>query len=142
MASGACSELSALPKSANDIVTSARRAVLATVDAQGRPHAVPVCFALRSGELVTAIDHKPKSGRRLARVANIEANPNASLVFDRWSEDWRRLGWVMVRGTARIDAPGSADAELAARYEQYRASPPRGEVISVRPERILWWTFE
>jgi hypothetical protein len=48
----------------------------------------------------------------------------------------------MVRGSARLDAPGSADAELAARYEQYRDTPPQGPVIVVRPERISWWTWE
>jgi PPOX class probable F420-dependent enzyme len=116
--------------------------VLATVDGVGRAHAVPVCFAVRTGELVTAVDHKPKSGSKLARISNIERSGRATFLMDRWSEDWRRLGWVMVRGSARLDPPGSADAELAARYEQYRDTPPRGPVIVVRPERISWWTWE
>jgi PPOX class probable F420-dependent enzyme len=142
MTSGSCVQLVALPAKASQIVAEARRAVLATVDGEGRPHVVPVCYAIRADELVTAIDHKPKSGRKLARVANIEANGRAAVLLDRWSEEWHRLGWVMVRGTARLEQPGSADAQLLQRYRQYREAPPRGPVIAVRPEHISWWTWE
>lgn len=139
--SGACRRIDELPDAPRAIVAGARRAVLATTDDSARPHAVPVCFALRGDELVTAIDHKPKRGTRLARVANIESNHAVTLLVDRWDEDWTRLGWVMVRGEARLDVPGSADAQLQARYPQYRERPPRGDVIVVSPERITWWTF-
>jgi PPOX class probable F420-dependent enzyme len=139
MASGACADLSALPEKVGSIVAEARRAVLATTDAEGRAHAVPVCFAVRSDEIVSALDHKPKSGRKLARLRHIEATGRATVLVDRWSEDWERLGWVMARGSARIDAPGTADGPLAARYQQYRAQPPRGPVIALRPEHVLWW---
>jgi PPOX class probable F420-dependent enzyme len=142
MASGSCTKLSALPAGAGDIVATARRAVLATVDGSGRPHAVPICFAVRSEELVTAVDDKPKSPRELARVKHIKATGRATMMVDRWSEDWTRLGWVMVGGPARIDYPGSAEEELSARYEQYRGAPPRGDVIAVTPEIIRWWTWE
>jgi PPOX class probable F420-dependent enzyme len=138
--SGACSELSELLPQARAIVTQARRAVLATVDGRGRPHAVPVGFALHGADVVTAVDQKPKGDRELARVANVRAHPHVTMVMDRWDEDWRRLGWVMVRGVADIAAPGHATAELVERYPQYRDDPPRGMVIVLHPERILWWT--
>jgi PPOX class probable F420-dependent enzyme len=142
VASGSCPDLKSLPQCSRGIVTDARRAVLATVARDGMPHAVPVCFALRDDEVATAIDHKPKSGRKLARLANIEASGHASFLFDRWSEDWRRLAWVMARGPARVEAPGSAARELAERYPQYAETPPEGPVIVVRPQRVLWWTWE
>lgn len=101
-----------------------------------------MCFALRAtGEVVTAIDDKPKSGRKLARVRHLAINPGATMLFDRWDEDWRRLGWVQVRGHARLEAPGSANVELAQRYEQYRAQPPPGDVVVLVPQIIVWWTF-
>ncbi len=142
MASGSCRSLEGLPREARAVLDQARRAVLATVAPAGPPTAVPVCFGLRAGEVVTAVDAKPKSGQKLARIKNIEANPAATLLVDRWDEDWTRVGWVMVKGTATMEPPGSADRALAARYPQYRREPPRGEVIAVRPRRIVWWTWE
>ena len=140
MSSGTCRRLEELPPRALSLVQAARRAVLATLDERGSPHVVPVCFATRRGELVTAVDQKPKSREReLARVANVRRTPAATLLVDRWDEDWRQLGWVMFRGAARVDSPGSATAELLERYPQYRDDPPAGEVIALRPARVLWW---
>lgn len=142
MPGGSCRRLSELPEPARALVEEARRAVLGTVDERARPHLVPVCFAIRGGEIVTAVDEKPKTTKELVRVRNIEAHGRATLLVDRWDEDWRRLGWAMIRAAARIEAPGSADDELRARYEQYRAAPPSGVVIALRPEAISWWTSE
>ena len=140
MSSGSCRRLEELPPAAFALVREARRAVLATVDRRGVAHAVPVCFATWDGELVTAIDQKPKmSDRELARVANLRRTPEATLLVDRWDQDWTRLGWVMFRGTARIEPPGSATEALLERYQQYRDDPPRGDVIALHPARVLWW---
>jgi PPOX class probable F420-dependent enzyme len=138
--SGSCTDLSELPPAARAIVDTARRAVLATLDRSARPHGVPVCFALRGSDIVTAVDQKPKRGGELARIANVRARPFATIVMDRWDEDWGNLGWVMVRARVDVAAPGSADVELTARYEQYRDDPPRGDVLVLRPQRISWWT--
>ena len=54
---------------------NARVARLATVDPDGRPHVVPICFALEGDVLYTAVDEKPKRTRALQRLRNIEANP-------------------------------------------------------------------
>jgi PPOX class probable F420-dependent enzyme len=140
MPSGTCDRIADLPDAARVILRDARRAVLATIDPDGRPHAVPVCFAVRGNELVTAIDDKPKRTRSLRRVRNLRADPRATLLVDRWDEDWAEVGWVMVLAQARVDAPHTADAELAARYPQYVGAPPSGDVIALAPERLLWWT--
>ena len=103
---------------------------LATADAAGRPHVVPVCFAYVDGRIYIAIDEKPKRSLRLKRLRNIEENPRVSLVFDRYDEDWSRLGWVMVSGTATIIDGGQehevAVAALRERYEQYRSMTLEG----------------
>jgi PPOX class probable F420-dependent enzyme len=125
-------------------VDSCRVAHLATADALGRPHVVPVCFAYTDGAIWIAIDEKPKTTARLKRVRNIEENPQASLIFDRYDEDWTRLGYVLVRGSATVlTARPDCEAALAAlreRYEQYRSMALEGRsLIRVTPERVTSW---
>src|SRR6476661_8166033 len=104
---------------------------LATVDPQGRPHAVPICYALLDGIVYTPIDEKPKTGdpRELRRIRNILANPNVCLVVDHYEdEDWAQLAWLQVRGVASLveDAGERERAHVAlrARYRQYRSMTP------------------
>ncbi len=141
MPSGSCDRLSDLPTVPRSILDDARRGVFATVDADGRPHVVPVCFATRGDELISAIDHKPKTGEVMARVRHLEADPRATLMADRWDEEWRRLGWVMVRGTARLEPPVNAEP-LNGRFPQYQDMPDHDALIVLLPESILWWTWE
>lgn len=103
----------------------ARVGRLATVDDGGRPHVVPICYALPDGSrLVSAVDEKPKSTRELRRVRNVRSNPRVTVVVDRYVEDWARLAWVQVRGRARVlesDAAGhdAAVSALERKYDQY-----------------------
>ena len=118
----------------------ARVARLATVSAEGRPHVVPICFALDGDTLYTAVDGKPKSTRALRRLANIEANPNVEVVVDGWDEDWSRLWWVRLSGTARVvEHDARALDLLIAKYEQYRARPPEGPFVVVTVQRRSEW---
>jgi PPOX class probable F420-dependent enzyme len=120
---------------------------LATADAQGAPHVVPVCFALGEDTLYITIDEKPKGNpRRLKRLRNILDNPRAAFVGDRYADDWSRLGWVMLRGAAEIldtaNGPehGRAQALLRARYPQYRTMALDAlPVIAIRIERVTSW---
>lgn len=127
-------------------IAQQRVARLATVDAHGRPHVVPICFALSGGGLYSVIDEKPKHAAptRLKRLRNIEANPHVCVLFDRYDEDWSRLRWLQVRGTARVLTEGrryeQALEALRTRYPQYQSMPLRGRpVIEVRPERVVGW---
>jgi PPOX class probable F420-dependent enzyme len=118
---------------------------LATADRKGMPHVIPVCYAVHEGRLYITIDEKPK--RRdvpLKRVRNILENPQAAFVADRYDEDWRRLGWVMLRGRAEILEAGpeheTAQELLRTRYPQYRAMSLAGlPVIALRVERAVSW---
>jgi PPOX class probable F420-dependent enzyme len=108
---------------------------LATVTAAGRPHLVPCCFALSADTIYSAVDHKPKSTRRLRRLENLRGNPNAALLVDHYADDWSTLWWVRADGTGRVL---EAEVELAnamsllvAKYEQYRQDPPAGPVIAI-----------
>ena len=90
-------------------LTAQRVGRLASADAQARPHVVPVCFAIDGANLYVTIDEKPKqaAARPLKRLRNIMANPALAFVADRYDEDWRQLGWVMLRGKARDPAAGT-----------------------------------
>ena len=119
---------------------------LATADAQGVPHVVPVCFAVAGDTLYTTLDEKPKRGTRtpLKRVRNILENPAAAFVADRYDENWARLGWVMLRGRAEILDAGeehdAAQALLRSRYPQLAAMQIDAlPVIAVRIERVTSW---
>jgi PPOX class probable F420-dependent enzyme len=118
----------------------ARVARLATVDPQGRPHVVPICFAIEGDTLYTAVDEKPKRTRELQRLRNIQANPQVEVLIDEYDEDWSRLWWVRLRGTARILDDRRAMELLAAKYPQYRERPPAGPVIAVSIEERIEWT--
>lgn len=139
MTAGSCASFNDLPAEALRVVEQARRAVLTTIDEQGRPHAVPICFTISADQIFTPIDHKPKKTTTLARVRHVSSRPFATVLFDRYDDDWSNLGWVMVRGTARVEDATTATEGLAVRYRQYRERPPRGQTIAIRPERISWW---
>jgi PPOX class probable F420-dependent enzyme len=124
---------------AEERLALARIGRLATVTAAGRPHIVPVCFALDRGRIVTAVDAKPKVTTSLARLDNIRATGRASLLVDHYAEDWSQLWWVRADGTAEVlDSDPAIDA-LAAKYEQYRTARPAGPVIVIEPERWRSW---
>ena len=123
----------------------ARVARLATVDAAGWPHLVPICFAVESETIYNAVDHKPKRGTRLRRLANVAANPRASVLVDHYEDtDWAALWWVRADGRARVLAAGSPEAKravglLCERYAPYRQLPPAGPVLAVDVERWSGW---
>ncbi|HEY0185363.1 MAG TPA: TIGR03668 family PPOX class F420-dependent oxidoreductase [Rhodopila sp.] len=122
-----------------------RVAHLATADRAGVPHVVPVCFALDEASLYITVDEKPKrTDIPLKRLRNIQENPAVAFSVDRWSEDWTRLGWVMLRGTAEILSDGAehdrAQDLLRQRYPQYRTMELAAlPVIAVRLQRALSW---
>lgn len=132
------------PDTARQRFAAARVARLATVRVDGRPHLVPVTFAVDGDEILTAVDAKPKSTRRLRRLDNIEANPAVALLADEYAEDWSRLLWVRADGEAAVHRDEAerqrAGALLAARYQQYRDMPPQGPVIVVAVTRWRGWS--
>lgn len=127
-----------------DRFRSARVARLATVDADGVPHLVPVTFAAWDHTVVTAVDHKPKSTTRLKRLRNIEATGRVSLLADHYDDgDWSRLWWVRVDGTATVVTDEPERSRLARRlcdrYAQYRDHPPAGPVVRVLITTVNGW---
>ncbi len=122
---------------------SAPVARLATVGSDG-PHIVPIVFAIDGDTIVTAIDHKPKTTRRLRRLDNIHANPNVSVLVDHYDDDWRQLWWVRADGTAVVidDLAAMSDRLdlLVAKYPQYRTARPNGPLIEIAVTKWSGWS--
>jgi PPOX class probable F420-dependent enzyme len=139
-------------------LAAARMATLATIGPSGRPRLVPICFVVGADapdgrpRLYSPLDDKPKAvadPRRLARVRDLLARPDATLLVDRWSEDWERLGWLRLETTADLLEPGAgshaaehADAvtALRAKYPQYHAHHLETRpILRFTVERVVAW---
>ena len=107
---------------------SAQHGVLCTAGARRAIDAVPVCFAVVSSSVVTAIDTvKPKETTALGRLQNLERDAGATLLCEHWDpDDWSQLWWVRARLERRsgddVSPALRAEGERALRekYEQYR----------------------
>lgn len=143
MPSGTANSFEELPERVAELLDTERRAVMTTASSDGSAHSVPVVFARIEDEIVSPIDHKPKSGTVLARVKNIDRDDRVTLLIDRWDEEWTRLVWVMIRGRAQVDhdAPPSLMRELNGRYPQYEPDERHDALIRIRPARLTWWSW-
>ena len=126
-------------------IRSARVAHLATADRAGRPHVVPICFALSQDSLYTAIDLKPKrrAAENLKRFRNIVQNRRVAVIADRYSEDWERLAFVLIHGRASLargEETQRAIRLLRRKYRQYRTMALEGRpIIKIRPTSTYSW---
>jgi PPOX class probable F420-dependent enzyme len=123
---------------------AARVAGLATIDPDGRPHLVPIVFALEGDTLYTAVDWKPKRSHTLRRIENARARPDVTILVDHYDDDWSQLWWIRLRGRGRVLDAGAererALALLADKYEQYRTRPPDGPVLAVDVIDVYSWS--
>ena len=103
-----------------------------------------MCFAWVPPVVYSAIDGKPKRTTLLRRVRNIRDTGRAALVVDRWSEDWKKLAYVLVEGPAVLLDDGIERDEalilLTAKYPQYDDLPLVGNlVIRLTAEHTVEW---
>jgi PPOX class probable F420-dependent enzyme len=130
------------PEEARARFAAARVARLATADAGGRPHLVPIAFAVAGETIYSAVDAKPKRSRQLRRLANVRENPAVSLLVDHWEEeDWERLWWVRADGAGRVLDAAEPEAERAVELlrERYPRQRDAGEVLAVDVARWSGW---
>ena len=131
------------PAEARARFSAARVARLATADAHGRPHLVPVVFAVDGDRIYSAVDTKPKRTTALRRLRNVAENPFVALLVDHYDDaDWGALWWVRAEGRGRVlevDAPEARRAVelLRARFPQQRVV---GAVLAVDVERWSGWS--
>ncbi len=126
-----------------------RVARLATLDTERGPHIIPFCFAYDGKVFYTPIDRKPKrvAPERLTRLQNIRNNPHVAILIDQYDEDWAKLWYILIRGTAKI-IPASARSELGrairllkAKYPQYAGGMLADDAMLIRitPRKITSW---
>ncbi len=135
-----------------------RRAILATVGKEGMPRLVPVCFVVAETDdklgrprIYSPIDEKTKASpdpHKLARVRDLLILPAATLLVDRWDEDWTRLGWLRLYGRAELLEPQKHEVEehawavgaLRAKYEQYAGHKLEDRpIIRITADRSVSW---
>ncbi|HUY20429.1 MAG TPA: TIGR03668 family PPOX class F420-dependent oxidoreductase [Candidatus Binataceae bacterium] len=132
----------------SDFLTGARLGHLATVDASGAPHNVPLCFWFDGARFYFVIDEKPKqrTGLELKRMRNIAADPRVALLIDHYEEAWSFLAYVLVHGRAQVvDDPNEyllALRHLREKYPPYRQMALMAEanpMVRIEAERVHVW---
>jgi coenzyme F420-0:L-glutamate ligase / coenzyme F420-1:gamma-L-glutamate ligase len=125
---------------------AARIAHLATAGKRGQPLVVPICYVFDGKNLYSPIDEKPKRTppRQLKRLQNIRENSQVAVVADRYEENWRRLAYVLIRGTAKILTRGTRHARavrlLRRKYPQYRQMAIfERPMIVITPKQLKVW---
>jgi coenzyme F420-0:L-glutamate ligase / coenzyme F420-1:gamma-L-glutamate ligase len=129
---------------------SRRVAHLATADANGHPHVVPVVFATDGARIYLVLDEKSKRvpDDRLRRIRNLRERPEAALLVDRYENDWSHLRYLLIHADATIIAPGTeghaaAVALLRERYPQYATMRIEArDVIVLTPTRVAAWATD
>ncbi len=131
-----------------EFIANARVGRLATADASGAPHNVPICYWFDGERVYFAIDEKPKRqiGTRIKRMRNIAENPRVALLIDHYEADWSQLAYVLIHGAARVvEDPKEYMAALRGlrdKYLQYRRmtlSPERNPIVKIEPHRVHPW---
>jgi len=117
---------------------------VATCDAEGMPHVVPVCHVVHQGRMYFASDAHSR------KIHNLRQNPHAAVTVDLYTEDWGRLAGILVQGTARIIEGGpefrSIRKLLYGKYPQYpeEAALEEGEsvIVELTPTHVTSWGLE
>jgi PPOX class probable F420-dependent enzyme len=122
------------------LTSGTRTAILATTRADGRPHAVPVCFVLDGDDVLFLTNDGTAKGRDLQR------DPRVTVVVD---DETPPFAFVMIEGTAELSrSPDDIDRvapEIAERYfgpdavEDFvrSAHEALGTLVRVKPTRML-----
>jgi PPOX class probable F420-dependent enzyme len=141
-----------------EFLAAARRAILATTSPEGLPPLVPISFILADGAdrqgrplVYSPIDEKTKrtdDPHKLARVRDLLVLPEATILVDRWDEDWSRLAWLRAYGTAELlepqpheaDEHAAAVAALRVKYRQYEDQAIDARpIIRIAVNRVVSW---
>jgi len=80
----------------------------------------------------------------MRRVSNIIENPNVCFIVDDYAENWRKLHYVLVFGSAAVTIEGKehrkAIALLRKKYRQYGSMKLEARpLIIIKPLRIIAW---
>jgi len=138
--------LQTIPKRYLEILTTYPIGHLATADQNAYPHLIPICYSSDGVSIVSALDQKPKATeiRNLKRIKNIISNPQVALLIDRYDDDWQKLWYILISGTATLLERGTCQKKaielLVDKYPQYQDMDiSESPVISISPTKITSW---
>jgi len=118
-------------------------AILSTIDKDGFPHSVPLGYFRFGRDIIMGV----RGGTR--KVANVENNPNASVVLEDGSS-MADIRGVMLQGHARIVRDHDEALELARAGARARGVPesdwpteprPGAAYIRLTPVRTISWDY-
>ena len=118
-------------------------AILSTIDKDGFPHAVPLGYFRLGRDIIMGV----RDGTH--KVANVESNPNVSVLLEDGSS-MADIRGVMLQGHARIVRERSEALQLAregararglAESEWPTAPRPGAAYIRMTPVRTLSWDY-
>jgi pyridoxamine 5'-phosphate oxidase family protein len=118
--------MSAFTEKEIEYLNGQRLGRLATVDAEGRPHVVPVAF--RYNEELDAVDIGGHNFAGSKKFRDVGRTGRAAFVVDDVLPPWRIRG-VEVRGRAEVRSEGGKEI-----MENFA-----GEMIRIHPHRIVSW---
>jgi len=109
---------------------------LATASKDGRPHVVPVIYALDGEDIVIVVDYKTK------KLKNLRENKMVALVVD----EYRPNRGLMIEGDCEIFERGKEYLRLLQilfdKFVYYRRNPwGEGEspILKIRPTKVVMW---
>ena len=134
----------------HQLIDSMKIARLALINRKNLPEAIPIVFGRHKDILFSPVDGKPKRSSNLARIKNIEVNPNTMLLFDHYSKDWEKLWWLRLVCVSQVvtDPPDTEFYQtiLKEKYEQYQVTrlsnePYESTFITFNINSVRWWGF-
>ena len=133
-----------LKKSLAQLIEWERVCRIATEDARGVPHLVPVCNVLVDGKLYFA------SAKNARKVRNLRKTPSVAVTIDHYSDDWSQLKGVMVQGRVVFIEKGPRFRKirklLYAKYPQYPDQAALAEtdsvIVEITPIHVFSWGME
>ncbi len=133
----------------SEFLKLARVAHLATADAAGVPHNVPLCFWYdNAAHFYFIIDEKPKrlTGMGIKRMRNLAENPQVALIVDHYEEEWSYLAYVLVHGAGHLVDEANeymhALRNLRDKYPQYRTMAlgfDKNPMVRIDAQRLHVW---
>ncbi|MEE8133004.1 MAG: pyridoxamine 5'-phosphate oxidase family protein [Nitrososphaerales archaeon] len=133
------------------IIEESRVARLVTVDVDDnnipQPYLVPTVFVFDGKHFFIPFDKKSKkvSIEKSRRLKNIQKNPNVVILIDEYSDDWSKLFFVMIRGSAKIIEEEEkkllvrAHKLLLLKYPQYKNVGIGRSCIMIDPRKVIFW---
>ncbi|MEI6254653.1 MAG: pyridoxamine 5'-phosphate oxidase family protein [Mycobacteriaceae bacterium] len=118
-------------------------AILSTIDNDGFPHTVPLGYFRLGRDIIMGV----RDGTR--KVANVESNPNVSILLEDGSS-MADIRGVMLQGHARIVRERSEALQLAREGARARGVPepewptaprPGAAYIRMTPVRTVSWDY-